>query len=95
MSAQKAKPSCEREKLKVYFEHAYWQNMKTCLETEMEVLNIDVLVRCSLALAPQQKPLLGCHFLDGNVLDSETQDDGPNHTKSHFQVSIDNFFSAN
>jgi hypothetical protein len=60
----------------------------------MEVLDIDVLVWSCLTLAPQQQTFLGCHFFDGNVLDGKTQDNSPNHTKSHFQVSIDNFFGT-
>jgi hypothetical protein len=60
----------------------------------MEILDVDVLVWSCLTLAPQQQAFLGCHFLDGDVLNGETQDDGPNHTERHFQVSINNFFSA-
>ena len=60
-------------------------------EPEMEVLNVDVLVRRSLALAPKQQALFGCHFLDGDVLDGEAQDDGPDHTQSHFRVAVNDF----
>lgn len=51
---------------------------------EMEVLNVDVLVRGCLALTPQQQTLLGSHLLHGYVLDGEPQDDRPYHTQSHF-----------
>merc|ERR1719223_595278 len=36
----------------------------------------------------------GC-LLDGNVLDGESEDDRPDHTKCHFDVSIDDFFGTN
>ena len=58
---------------------------------QVEVLNVDVLVRGRLALAPQQQALLGRHFLDGNVLDGEAQNDGPDHAERHFRVAIDDF----
>jgi hypothetical protein len=58
---------------------------------EVEILNVNVLVRRRLALAPQEETLLGRHFLDGNILDGEAQDDGPNHTQSHFGVAINDF----
>ena len=58
---------------------------------EMEVLHVDVLVGGSLPLAPQQQTFLGGHFLNGNVLDGEAQDDGPDHTQGHLQVTIDDF----
>ena len=57
----------------------------------MEVLDIDVLVRCSFALAPKEQTFLGGHFLHGDVLDGEPEDDGPDHTKSHLDVAIDDF----
>lgn len=60
----------------------------------MEVLYVNVLVWSSLALAPQQQTFFSGHFFNGNVLDGETQDDGPNHTQSHFQVTIDDFFGT-
>lgn len=60
----------------------------------MEVLYVDVLVWGSLALAPQKQTFFGGHFFNRNVLDSETQDDCPNHTQSHLQVSIDDFFGT-
>ena len=58
---------------------------------EVEILNVNVLVRRRLALAPQQESFLGSHFLDGNILDGKTQDDGPNHTQSHFGIAINDF----
>ena len=57
----------------------------------MEVLDIDVLVRCSFALAPKEQTFLGGHFLHGDVLNGEPEDDGPDHTKSHLDVAIDDF----
>lgn len=60
----------------------------------MEVLNVDVLVGSRLTLAPQQQTLLGGHLFDGNVLNGESQNDGPDHTQSHLQIAIDNFLSA-
>lgn len=57
----------------------------------MEVLHINVLVRCCLALAPQKQTLLGSHFLNGNILNSETQNDSPDHTERHLQVAINDF----
>lgn len=61
----------------------------------MEVLYVDVFVRSSFALAPQQETFFGCHFLNGNILDSESQNDGPDHTQSHLQVAINNFLGSN
>lgn len=58
---------------------------------EMEVLNIDVFVRGSLSLAPQQQPFFGSHFFNGNVLNGKTKDNCPDHTKCHLQVSVDDF----
>lgn len=31
------------------------------------------------------------HFFDWDVLNCESQDDGPNHTKGHLKVAIHNF----
>lgn len=42
------------------------------LETEVEVLYIDIFVWSSFALAPQQETLFGCHFLNGNILDGKS-----------------------
>lgn len=61
----------------------------------MKVLHIDVLVRSRFALTPQKQTFFGSHLLDGNVLNSETQNDGPDHTQSHFHVAIDNFLCTN
>lgn len=70
------------------------RSLPTHLEGQMEVLDVDVLVGRRLALAPQQQTLLGGHLLDGNVLDGESQDDGPDHTQSHLQVAVDNLLGA-
>lgn len=61
----------------------------------MEVLYVDVLVGRRLALAPQQQTFLGGHLLDGDVLNGETQDDGPDHAQRHFEIAIDDLLSAN
>lgn len=66
----------------------------THLEAEMEVLYIDIFVGGGLALAPQQQALFGCHLLHRNVLDGESQDDGPDHAEGHLQVAVDDFFGA-
>lgn len=68
--------------------------LQTHLEREMEVLHVDVLVGRGLALAPQQETLLGCHFLDGNVLNGESQNDGPDHAQGHLEVAVDNLLGA-
>lgn len=60
-------------------------------EGEVEVLDVDVLVGGGLPLAPEQQTFLGSHLLHGDVLDGETQDDGPDHAESHFQVTVDDF----
>lgn len=62
------------------------------LETEMEVLYVDIFVRSSFALAPQQETLFGCHLLNGNILDGESQNDGPDHTQCHLKVAVNDFF---
>ena len=61
----------------------------------MEVLDIDVLIRCSFALAPKEQTFLGGHFLHGDVLNGEPEDDGPDHTKSHLDVAINDFCKEN
>lgn len=93
--AQKAKPSCycEEEKEEV-LESARRSTAITHLEAEMEVLYIDIFVGGGLALAPQQQALFGCHLLHRNVLDGESQDDGPDHAEGHLEVAVDDFLSA-
>ena len=61
----------------------------------MEVLDVDVLVWRRLSLAPEKKTFFGGCFFDGNVLDGESEDDRPDHTQCHFDVSIDDFFGTN
>ena len=61
----------------------------------MEVLDVDILVWCSLALAPEKETLFGGGFLDGDVLDGESKDNGPDHTQSHFNVAVDDFLGTN
>lgn len=60
----------------------------------MEVLDVDVLVGRGLPLAPEQQPLLGRHLLDGDVLDGEAEDDGPDHAKCHLDVAVDDLLGA-
>jgi hypothetical protein len=57
----------------------------------MEVLDVDVLVGGGLPLAPEQETLLGGHLLNGDVLDGEAEDDGPDHAQGHLGVAVDNF----
>ena len=57
----------------------------------MEVLHVDVLVWRRLPLAPEKETLLGGHLLNGNVLDGEAEDDGPDHTQGHLHVAINDF----
>ena len=63
----------------------------TISPAQMEVLDIDILVRGSLPLAPEQQTLLGGHLLHWDVLDGEPQDDGPDHTKGHLHIAVNNF----
>ena len=60
----------------------------------VEVLNIDVFVGGGLSLAPEQETLLGRGFLDGDVLDGESEDDGPDHSQGHLHVAVDDFLCA-
>lgn len=71
--------------------YEYLRVKKKIDKPEVEVLDVDVLVRRSLSLAPQQQALLGRHLLDGDVLDGKAQDDGPDHTQSHFRVAVNDF----
>ena len=48
----------------------FWESL-TISPAEVEVLNIDILVRRCLPLAPEQETLLGGHLLNRNVLDGE------------------------
>lgn len=61
------------------------------LERQVEVLNVNVLIRRGLALAPQQQALLSSHFLHGDVLDGESQDYSPDHAQRHLQVAVHDF----
>jgi len=68
---------------------------QTILEAEMEILDIDLgLVGGGLSLAPEQETLFGRQLFHGNVLDGESQNDGPDHSQSHLAVSVDDFFSS-
>jgi len=67
---------------------------QTISPAEVEVLDIDILVRRCLPLAPEQETLLGGHLLHGDVLDGEPQDNGPDHSKGHLDVSVNDFFSS-
>lgn len=78
--------------MRAYNNHGDRSN--THFEAKMEVLYVDIFVWSSFALAPQQETFFGGHFLHRNVLDGETQDDCPNHTQRHLQISVDNFFGT-
>lgn len=65
---------------------------KAVTPAEMEVLDVDVLVGRRFPLAPEQETLLGGHLLDGDVLDGEAEDDGPDHTKGHLDVAVDDLW---
>ena len=56
-----------------FVENAEESNVQslTISPAQMEVLDIDILVRGSLPLAPEQQTLLGGHLLHGDVLDGE------------------------
>ena len=60
----------------------------------MEVLDVDVLVGGGLPLAPEEEPLLGRHLLDGDVLDGEAEDDGPDHAQRHLDVAVHDLLGA-
>lgn len=62
------------------------------LERQMEVLHVDVLVWGRFALAPQEQTLLRRHLLDGYILDGEAENDRPDHSQCHLQVTIDDFW---
>lgn len=64
------------------------------LEGSVEVLHVDILVRGSLALAPEEETFLGSHLLNADVLDGEPQNDGPDHTEGHLQVAINDFWKS-
>lgn len=66
----------------------------THLEGQMEVLYVDILVGCRLALAPQQQTLLGGHLLNGDILNGETQNNGPDHAQRHFEIAIDDLLGT-
>lgn len=57
----------------------------------VKVLDIDVLVRGSLALAPQEQSFFGSHLFHRDVLDSKSENNGPNHTQGHLDVAINDF----
>ena len=61
---------------------------------EVEVLNIDILVWGSFALAPEKKTLFGSHLFNRDVLDGKSENDGPDHAKSHLDISINNFWKG-
>lgn len=67
---------------------------ETILERQMEVLYVHILVRCGLTLAPEQQTFLGGHLFHGDVLDGEPEDDGPDHTQCHLQVTINDLWNV-
>ena len=60
----------------------------------MEVLDVDVFVRSRFPLAPEEKTFFGRCVFNGNVLDSESENNSPDHTESHFCVTVDDFFGT-
>ena len=61
----------------------------------VEILNINILIRSSLPLAPQQKTFLSRSILNWNILNSKSQNNSPNHTQSHLHITITDFFGTN
>ena len=57
----------------------------------MEVCNVDVLVRSSLALAPEKQTLFGRQLLHRDVLDGKPEDDGPDHSKGQLWHAVADF----
>ena len=57
----------------------------------VEVLDIDILVRSCLALAPKEKALLGRQLLHRDVLDGKPEDDRPDHSKRQLGRTIADF----
>ena len=79
------------QKLKL-FDHyfklrLYWPHV--------EVLYIDIFVWGCLSLAPQEETFLSWGFFDRDVLDGESENDRPNHTEGHFDVTVNDFFCTN
>ena len=84
---------------------------QTITPAQVEVLHVDVLVGCGLALAPEQETLLGGHLLNGDVLDGEPEgkkksgklqavgnvpeNDGPDHSQGHLDIAINNLLGTN
>ena len=64
---------------------------RNCSWPDVEVLDVDVFVGGGLPLAPEEETFLGRHLLDWDVLDGETQDDGPDHAQGHLDVAVDDF----
>lgn len=60
----------------------------------MEVLHVDILVRGGFPLAPQQQTFLGGHFFHRDVLNGKPQNNSPDHTQCHFQISINDFYTS-
>jgi len=55
---------------------------------------VDITVALSLLLAPVEKTLLGGKILDADILDLETKDKSPDHTKDELLVVVANFLRA-
>ena len=67
---------------------------RNCSWPDVEVLDVDVFVGGGLPLAPEEETFLGRHLLDWDVLDGETQDDGPDHAQGHLDVAVDDFWKS-
>lgn len=57
----------------------------------VEVLDIDILVRSSFALAPEQQTLFGGQLFHRDVLDGKPKDDCPDHAEGQFRCTVADF----
>jgi hypothetical protein len=62
---------------------------------DVEVLNVDIFVWSGFSLAPEEQTFLGSHLFYGDVLNGETEDDGPDHAQGHLDVAVDDFWKKN
>jgi len=68
---------------------------QTVLEGTTEVLNVDVVIRLGLALAPQEKTFLGGETFLGETGDGKTKNQGPHKTEGQLDITRLDFFSTN
>jgi hypothetical protein len=67
---------------------------ETVMPRAGEVLDVDVTVALGLLLAPVEQTLLGGKILDADILDLETKDKSPHHTKDKLLVVVADFLRA-